>query len=423
MPFKHNSGYYYQPLLPLNGKTTYVAYHDLEFYTKTNPPVKGDFIHTYPYACMTYKSQGICAIVYRTWSYNKSTKQWLDQGFMMPSRDLANAGIDGTATWPYGTSNDTGIRSSISNAALRQMNSKVLDNFPSWDVLTDAVELGETVSLFKDAGRFILGFSKGVARRNPRMILKAFGYKPTPRRVRRMTRKLSSFPSAASHYDVMSSLWMSYRYGVTPLLYSIQDAIKVFNTGKWANNAMSTFHGFSSTSWGWSTVQEHNVITYYKDTYQYNREGLAHAIAYVRYTTGIQARLLGNPCVALLRTAWEEVPFSFVVDWFYDIGTWINSLGFDAITTPDSWVCLSEKARAYEDVFISDIRPLSEDYRIAPVALYGTKISATCDFFQRSKSSLSAVPPKLGWGISNFKRSVDSLILSVSRIRYARNHR
>lgn len=419
MPAGFDNGYYVQPLLPLNGDTTYVPVLSYRNISRSSV-VKGDFFHTYPYSIFAYEGFGSAAVWLQYWAYNKTSKQWDNQGYMLQTASLPNAGKSGTASWPYGTDIDSGKRSELLTNATRQVNSKVLNGFPSWDVLTDAVEIGETTSLLKDAGRFLLQFSKGVASRNPKAILRAFGYKPTVRRVRRMSKKLDSFPSAASHYDVMSSLWMSYRYGVTPLLYSIGDAIKVFSTGNWTSDAKTVYHGFSRNSWGRTVDKGWSGAIVRKSSLTYSRTGSAHAIAYVSYVSGLKAKLIQNPAVALLRTSWEEVPFSFVVDWFYDIGTWINSLNLGSITTSDSWVCLSERAQSTEVAQIESLSPSSELYRIQLIGSTGTRVSATCNWFNRSKSSLSSVPPTLSWGVSNFKRSVDSLVLSVSRVRRMR---
>lgn len=350
-------------------------------------------------------------------TYDPSAKRWNGYIYGIAQAELPGSSVTKTAVGPYGYDFDSGKQTELSDAARRQVNSKILQGFPSWDVLTDIAEVKETASLIKDAGEFLAKFTLGVVQRNPKAILRAFGYKPTVRKAARLRKRLAQLSKNSSTFGIMSSLWMQYRYGVMPLLYSISDAINAFSKPKWADNVMNVYHGFSSNSWSETVDLSSSSRPSYSAKLVYNRRGIAHIIAYVSYVSGLKARLMANPATSLLKTSWELVPFSFVVDWFYDIGSWISSLDLGSIVDSESWACLSERATAHEQVTMSNCSVKGDGIELQVLGFTGTSAVAVCEYFERSNTGFSSVPPKLGWGISNLKRSVDSLFLSVSRVR------
>lgn len=417
MPYTQNTSYELTPLVSYNNNSTPVLYLNLDYYSKTTPSIKGDFIHTYKYVSNYYHSEGSCAQWYKLRTYDPSVKRWSGYVYGIAQASLPGSSVTKTAVGPYGYDFDSGKQSELSDAARRQVNSKILEGFPSWDVLTDIAEVKETASLIHEAGEFLAKFTLGVVKRDPKAILRAFGIKPTVRKATRLRKRLSQLSSGTSNFGIMSSLWLKYRYGVMPLLYSIHDAINAFSKPKWADNVMNVYHGFSSNSWSKTVDLSSNGWPTYTATLKYNRSGIAHIIAYVSYVSGIKARLNANSAVSLLRTGYELVPFSFVVDWFYDIGSWINSLNLGSIVDSNSWACLSERATAHEQVTMSACSVPGQGIELQVLGFSGTSAVATCEYFERTPTGFSSVPPKLGWGVSNLKRSVDSLFLSVSRAR------
>jgi hypothetical protein len=119
-----------------------------------------------------------------------------------------------------------------------------------------------------------------------------------------------------------AELWLGYRYAVMPIVYSIQDAVEVLNqeSSKYQTSraAMKVYGSFADTP---------------------SQPGILYDTGHaeIRWSATSKARFLTSELrktAALglnpIRTAWELVPYSFVVDWAVNIADLIESLLFDA---------------------------------------------------------------------------------------------
>lgn len=137
--------------------------------------------------------------------------------------------------------------------------------------------------------------------------------------------------------------------------------------------------------------------------------------SYHRYTEGVKARLMANPWKNALTTGYELIPFSFVLDWFYDIGGWLRSLMLSDIVA-ESWVNCSEKGNTLVRQYFTDLtqRPYySSSFEYVPGVLH----TGTNFYFRRWRGSLTAVAPTLEFGLSTFKRRLDALSMSWQKVR------
>lgn len=118
--------------------------------------------------------------------------------------------------------------------------------------------------------------------------------------------------------------WLEVRYGWMPLIYDIQGTLK----------ALDVVHKPRYTSRGYANDSTFSVSN---DTYNYGdawelaytkTQGLDKRVrAYIIYEvekSGLKLQSLG--LLQLPQTAWELVKFSFVVDWFIDIGSWLDAI-------------------------------------------------------------------------------------------------
>lgn len=134
----------------------------------------------------------------------------------------------------------------------------------------------------------------------------------------------------------LGSEWMGYRYGVMPLVYSYRDAQKLLRRGKATyNRKVRKVYPVSSgvtfppntTTYLWSEVV--GDITFRAQVFQY-----------FRWVEAARFAGLGmNP----LRTAWELIPYSFVVDWFVNVGDYITRRTSQPLSTM-SWACISRRS-------------------------------------------------------------------------------
>lgn len=124
--------------------------------------------------------------------------------------------------------------------------------------------------------------------------------------------------SAASKYygAKASGLWLEYSFGWSPLVGDIHSAVQVlgkphFPTSRYYGSAKGPYHEV----WQENT----NRYTRYNGSIKYRVYGSAR----VSNPNALLLNQLGlhNP----LQVAWELIPFSFLIDWAFDINTFISS--------------------------------------------------------------------------------------------------
>lgn len=162
-----------------------------------------------------------------------------------------------------------------------------------FDLGTALGELRETVRMFKD---FLSQFVKIITTMKAEHLI-----------------ELMNSPNA------LASRWLWYRYGLMPLVYSIRDWIK-------ANNAKDTklkwYSERKAGSWQYNKEEEfdwdHGNFSL-GCTYDIDVKIAAYGYA----GSQIRPQLFR---IAPLTTGWELLRFSFIVDWFVEVGSFLTSL-------------------------------------------------------------------------------------------------
>jgi hypothetical protein len=155
-----------------------------------------------------------------------------------------------------------------------------------WDALTFLAEFGKTVGMFRNlTGRTIDQMQSG-----------------------RIDEK-----------------WLESRYGWRLLIYDIKDIIK-------AVNSLDEHRMRYRESVG-STKSESFSDTHYYYSTLYNSETVFTTVAEV----GLRGTIVADiepPKIALnpITTAWELIPYSFVADWFVNVGKYLESMSFLALS-------------------------------------------------------------------------------------------
>lgn len=195
-----------------------------------------------------------------------------------------------------------------------------------FDALTTLAELNKTANMVGNSIRRFFMTASEVAERAAR---------------------LSRRPGEA--ISLFSKLWLEYRYGWLPAVYSAEDALRAYNLLQSKREFIIEKALHTEEIQGQEfDVQETNLGGGGTQTIQLS-ETLSGQRRYCATALGIvnpsNAKYVGfDP----LLTAWELVPYSFVVDWFLDVGDWINSIspfsgaevdgGGVSVTTEYTWV-------------------------------------------------------------------------------------
>ena len=172
----------------------------------------------------------------------------------------------------------------------------------SFNLAVAAAEGKKTVSMVSDALQSIGGAVLDLKRGRFESAARRFGVNPRPSRL--------------SHKDV-AGRWLELQYGWLPLLNDVYEASKAYEvlTKQPRKNLIRVNYTRRFT---------HNSS---ESTLNWSCEGLAMAGKQIIYEMTEQmsaGRSLGltDP----LSVAWELMPYSFVVDWFIPIGTYLENL-------------------------------------------------------------------------------------------------
>lgn len=218
----------------------------------------------------------------------------------------------------------------------------------------------------------------------------------------------------------IADLWLQYRYAISPLIYSIQDAIQVLEE----QEKVFLKHNSMRTSYGEFPSHPGSGIMY--DTGSYTVKWSATSKA--RYGSNALIDRLGfDP----LTTAWELVPYSFVVDWFINVGDYINAKTFSLFDfSEERKFCVSTKIVADITTQLDIVQngiPRDEiwdtyggfvfAFEAIPPIPYGTSVVRK----YREKSYVRRVftPAEIDLDISpymDWKRYLDSISLAIKTL-------
>lgn len=201
------------------------------------------------------------------------------------------------------------------------------DAFSSYDFLTEVAEGKETLKFLVDALKNI---------RHP---LESFA---------KLQRRLRSEKKGEELRKALADSWLQYRYAIMPIYFSITDIIK---TLKRADSVFVTSRAKSFVSADLPTLPTPRPSAYMYDEGMY--EISISAVVKTRYDPASQWDvLLDMVKVNPFTTAWELIPFSFVVDWFINLSLVIEAqtrvLGDRSV---ERKACVSTHVRAYYNTY------------------------------------------------------------------------
>lgn len=132
------------------------------------------------------------------------------------------------------------------------------------------------------------------------------------------------------YHDAVTSLWMQYRYAIMPLVYSAQDIKSVIEH---RSDLYRTEREYSKIDLNKEAPRDRDSCYFYDVV---TGSATVRSVGKARYSSEVNLRLIDSIGSNIATTAWELIPFSFVVDWFLNIGDFLSShLG--------SWASLAEE--------------------------------------------------------------------------------
>lgn len=216
------------------------------------------------------------------------------------------------------------------NLAMQEAYAKV--DGAVWDVGVDLAELGELRGLeasltkaprnFSDLAAEVFDCAKKYGIEDAREMKNAHDVYESESRKRSARRDVKS--RASSVPRDLASAWLAYRYGLMPTLLSINDALELLK--KKLQKAGSAIHtkrrrkNFHLEKVQMATASKLVSVTY--DV----RSRIEAIVYYRRYWDQTTMGLLGLTFENIPSILWESTRLSFVWDWIFHIGSWLEAL-------------------------------------------------------------------------------------------------
>lgn len=335
--------------------------------------------------------------------------------------DVVSRNFYGLSTYVESELNEGEVTSATNDV----QNEMIAESASSYDVLTDIAQARDVPKMIIQISKDIYNILGTLRGRHGRAVMRAaHGASPLDL-LRNPNKWLRKFGKE----------WMTYRYGIMPLVYSYRDLLKTMNRGYNVKTRKSrtispkatgqTMPASSNTYWKKSTI---GSVTVRGEVFQH-------------FTSDEIARLSGlgfNPLV----TAWELIPYSFVVDWFVNVGDYIATRASQT-WAQQKWACISRRDQYTKQTWLH--KP-NEDQSIVidnltPVGWWGSAPPATpnqimknpegfyifeeeeVDTYSRGVIPVVGAPlrfkPSLNW-----RRLVDAAAMSLNQLgRLARSFR
>lgn len=322
---------------------------------------------------------------------------------------------------------------------------------PEMQSLVTLAELNKSVKLIGDTARKLANAIAAIRERKPdRIIARALGRpearrqphpiryskwdedgNPMLKRQRNRPKSLNGKPSKSELYNTYghsprrtkesphpisetSSLWLEWRYGWGPLVMDIVSALKALDKARGPRRFIA--RGLAKADLQSSSVKTR--LTEGTAHYRVDVNQTRLARAYVLYEVSSELGALVNDfgVTDFPASAWELVPFSFVVDWFIPVGDWLAAL------TPKIGVNVLASGASFNEV-IEVTRIVTQWQKNSPINswdfknLVGLSDSASTRAYERKVDVSVPMFPSTDVNVG-IKRAVDAIaLLSSGRSR------
>lgn len=207
----------------------------------------------------------------------------------------------------YSLQNPAEYEEQIQDAIATTQTAAYADSLSSYDVLTQVAEARETLEFVQskvgEAARLLnrLAHEDETTWKRARSDLKT-----NARRLRQSTDKA---------FNKLGGRWMEYRYALMPLIYAIGDVNDLI---KQRNALYQTDRARASIQIDTNAIPTPAPTRFLYDSF--SGTAVVRSTVKTGYNSFALQRVLSNIGINPFVTGWELIPFSFVIDWFINVG-------------------------------------------------------------------------------------------------------
>lgn len=228
---------------------------------------------------------------------------------------------------------------------------------------------------------------------------------------------------SATLAQAASNAWLEYRYGWQPIILDCKAVVKASHEFHERFGGRLVARGSCRDIWDTSksftnleVVSGYYWPRYFTGTVHSTEECAAHAgVIYdvaSRTTTEQLRKMLGGRSADIMPLVWEKIPYSFVADWFVNVGDWLQAITPDPYTSVRaSWVTVKRKCIANVSATVichpTPTSPLTGDA--------GTSSTTWDTVYRTANPSVPSLPTATNRSLSRLHQ-VDSMALMVRPI-------
>lgn len=157
---------------------------------------------------------------------------------------------------------------------------------------------------------------------------------------RRARKKAKVYLLKQTDFNELLDRWLEWRYGIRPIIGDINSIIDAINSEALVSGSRMTFRGYEPATW----TAEDQVTSTFSSLIRYKLYRKTVVSGEVR--AGVLSQVRQTPLPGAVyglydipQAVWDLTPYSFVADWFFNIGdviaSWTPSAAFTALA---SWV-------------------------------------------------------------------------------------
>lgn len=219
---------------------------------------------------------------------------------------------------------------------------------------------------------------------------------------------------------ILSSLWLELNFGIAPILKDIQDVKDFWDNGIEHERGILRRHAGSTSRQVISPTVSGTADTYFSQvTYSANAYASKRVTTHVYFKYNNWAReyerltSFGVNPFQLLDVAYAITPYSFVVDWFLDIGSWLKAIQpHPQLDILGGCTTIKELQSKSVETYMARTTQVSQTRWVPAITRFDWEKATLTRILQTSW----AAPPSIGAGLDSLSRTVNSLAMLWQRI-------